>query len=103
MAVFFFIPIYQRMNTEQTSKNIFYVYYTVVTIKLLNNNKFSNIIKNKYCILRVINYLLKIMEDVAAEILQSTIFGAGCYNRKHNIFPFTDVSSRIYFLKRSFG
>ena len=48
---------------------------TVVTIKLLNNNKLSNVIKNKYCILPVKNYLLKIMEDVAAGILQSVNFG----------------------------
>ena len=40
----------------------------MVTIKLLNNNKLSNIIKNKYCFLCVKNYLLKIMEDVAIGI-----------------------------------
>ena len=47
----------------------------VVTIKLLNNNKLSNILKSKYCILCVKNYLLKIMENVAVAILQSRNFG----------------------------
>ena len=50
-----------------------------VTSKLLNDNKFSNIMKNKYCIVRVCvcvkNYLLKIMETVAVGILQSRNFG----------------------------
>ena len=44
----------------------------MVTIKLLNNNKLSNIVKNKY-ILCVKNYLLKIMEDVALGILESRV------------------------------
>ena len=49
----------------------------VVTIKLLNNNnnKLSNIMKNKYCILCVKNYLLKIMDDLAVGILRSRNFG----------------------------
>ena len=46
----------------------------VVTIKLLNN-KLSNIMKNKNCILCVKNYLLKIIEDVAVGILRSRNFG----------------------------
>ena len=46
-----------------------------MTIKILNNNKHSKIIKNKYCILYVKNYLLKIVEDVAAGILRSWNFG----------------------------
>ena len=38
----------------------------MVTNKLLNNNnRLSNIMKNKYCILYVKNYLLKIIEEVA--------------------------------------
>ena len=76
----------------------------VVTIKILNNNKISNIMKNKYCILCVKNYLLKMMEDIATGILPSmnfkkvedvrlflvkhnSIFEVGYYNRKNNIFP----------------
>ena len=47
----------------------------VVTIKLLNNNKLLYIMKNKYCILCVKSYLLKIMEDLAVGILQSRNFG----------------------------
>ena len=35
-----------------------------MTIKLLNNKKLLNIIKNKYCILCMKNYLLKIMDNV---------------------------------------
>ena len=46
-----------------------------MTIKILNNNKLSNIMKKKYCILYVKNYLLKSMEDVAVGILQSRNFG----------------------------
>ena len=46
----------------------------MVTIKLLNSNKLSNIMKNKYCILCVKNYLLKIMEDVVVGILRSKNF-----------------------------
>ena len=42
----------------------------MVTNKFLNN-KLLNIMKNKYCILCVKNYL-KIMKDVAGGILQST-------------------------------
>ena len=41
----------------------------VVAIKLFINNKLSNIMKNKYCILCVKNYLLKIMENIAVGIL----------------------------------
>ena len=41
----------------------------MVTIKLLNNNKLWNIMKNKYCILCVTNDLFKIMEEVTAGIL----------------------------------
>ena len=41
-----------------------------MTIKLLNNNnKLLYIMKNKYYILHVKNYLLKIMEDIAVGIL----------------------------------
>ena len=40
----------------------------------LNNNKHSNIIENKYCILCVKNYFLKILEDIIVEILQSRNF-----------------------------
>ena len=47
----------------------------VVPIKLLNNNKLSNIMRNKYCIMRVKNHLLKFMEDVTEGILQSRNFG----------------------------
>ena len=43
----------------------------VVIIKLLNNHKLSNIMENKYCILCVKNYSLKIMEDFAAGIFES--------------------------------
>ena len=60
--------------------------------------------KNKYCILCVKNYLLKMMEDIAVGILpsmnfkrvedvklfvvkQNSIFEVGYYNRKNNIFP----------------
>ena len=60
--------------------------------------------KNKYCILCVKNYLLKMMEDIATGILPSmnfkkvedvrlflvkhnSIFEVGYYNRKNNIFP----------------
>ena len=49
----------------------------VATIKILINNKLSNIMKNKYCILRVKNYLLKIMEEVAVGILRSRNYGKG--------------------------
>ena len=47
----------------------------VVTIKCLNDNKLSKIMKNKYCILYMKNYLLKIMEDVAVGISQNRGFG----------------------------
>ena len=40
-----------------------------MTIKLLNNNKLSNVMKSKFCILCVKNYLLKIMENVAVGTL----------------------------------
>ena len=40
---------------------------TAVTIGLLNNNKLSNSIKNKYCILCVKKYLLKIMKLYASD------------------------------------
>ena len=43
----------------------------MLTIKLLNNNELQNIMKNKYCILCVKNYLLKMMQDVAVGILES--------------------------------
>ena len=46
-----------------------------VTIKLLNNNKLLNIMKNKYCMLCVKNYLFKIVEYVAIGTLQSRNFG----------------------------
>ena len=46
----------------------------VVTNKLLNNSKLLNIMKNKYCILRVKKYLFEIMEDVAVGILQNRNF-----------------------------
>ena len=46
-----------------------------VTIKLLNNNKLSDNMKIKYCILCAENYFLKIMKDVAAGILRSSNFG----------------------------
>ena len=47
-----------------------------MTVTRLNNNRFSNIIiKNKYCILCVKKYLLKIMEDIAVGILGSSNFG----------------------------
>ena len=46
----------------------------VVTIDFLNNNKLSRIMKNKYCILYMKNYLLKIMEDMTVGILQSKNF-----------------------------
>ena len=45
-----------------------------VTIKHFNN-KLSNIMKDKYLILCVKNYLLKTMEDITAGILQSMNFG----------------------------
>ena len=47
----------------------------VVTIKPLNNNKLSNIMKKKYCVLCVKNYLLKIMDDIAVGILLGRNFG----------------------------
>ena len=43
----------------------------IVTITLSNNNKLPNIMKNKYCILCMKNYLLKVMNDVAIGILKS--------------------------------
>ena len=47
-----------------------------MTVTRLNNNKFSNIIiKNKYCILCVKNYLLKTMENIAVGILGNRNFG----------------------------
>ena len=46
-----------------------------VTIKLLNNNKLSSIMKNKYCIPFVKNDLLKTMEHVTVGILRSRNFG----------------------------
>ena len=42
----------------------------VVTDKLLNNNTLLIIVDNKYCILCVKYYFLKIMEDIAVGILQ---------------------------------
>ena len=42
----------------------------MMAIKLLNNTNFLNIMKNKYYILCVKNYLLKIMEDVAVGTLR---------------------------------
>ena len=42
--------------------------------KLLNNNKLSNIMRNKYCI-SVKNCLFKIIEDDAVGILQSYFQG----------------------------
>ena len=47
----------------------------VVTIKLLDNTKLSNIMENKYCIQCAKNYLLKSMEHIAVGILRSTNFG----------------------------
>ena len=72
--------------------------------------RFRILWKSKYCILYVKNYLLKTMEQVAIGILRSrnfgkvehvklflvkhnSIFGAGYYNRKNDIFPFTDILS----------
>ena len=46
-----------------------------MTVKLLNNNKLSNIMKNKCCILCMKNYLLKIVDDVDVGILRSRNFG----------------------------
>ena len=42
----------------------------VVTIKLLNDNRLSNFMKNKYCILCAKNYQFKIMKDVTVRILR---------------------------------
>ena len=85
-----------------------------VTSKLLNDDKFSNTMKNKYCIVCVKNYLLKIMETVAVGILQSrnfgkysmlflgkhhSIFREGYYSRKNDIFPFTEALPLISFFK----
>ena len=39
------------------------------------NNKLPNIMKNKYCILCVKNYLLETMDDIPVGILQSRNFG----------------------------
>ena len=47
----------------------------MMTIKLLNNNKPANIMKNKDCTLCVKNYLLKIMENITVQILRSRDFG----------------------------
>ena len=47
----------------------------LVTFKLLNNNKLSNIMENKYCIVSVKNPLLKIMEDFTVAILWNWNFG----------------------------
>ena len=47
----------------------------MMTVKFLNNNKLLNIMNNKYCILCVKNYLLKIMQGVAVGILQSRNLG----------------------------
>ena len=84
----------------------------MVTIKLLNSNKLSNIMKNN--IVWVKNYLLKIMEDFAEGILyiraehvklflvkHNSMFGAGYYNRKNDIFCLTEVLYLISFLKKS--
>ena len=42
----------------------------MMAIKLLNNTNILNIMKNKYYIPCVKNYLLKIMEDVAVATLR---------------------------------
>ena len=85
-----------------------------MTVKLLNNNKLLNIMKNAHCVLCVKNYLLKIMEDVFVGILGSrvilrklflvklnSIFVADYYNGRNAIFPFTDVLSVISLYKKS--
>ena len=55
----------------------------------MNNNKHSKIIKNKYCILYVKNYLLEIVEDVAAGILRSWNF------EKQIMFRFQELDPPI--------
>ena len=46
-----------------------------MTTKVLNNNKLSNIMQNKYCTHCVKNYLLKIIEDVTVGTLRSRDIG----------------------------
>ena len=83
---------------------------TVVAIKLLNDNKLSNIMKNKYCILRVQNYLLKIMKDVAVGILQSRNFEKksmlrledSVFLKNFDFFCFFLFLIFVFLLKRSF-
>ena len=67
MQCFFFISIYQNIVSIK-------LYSGDYSIKLLNNTKLSNVMKNKYCILFMKDYLLKIMGIVAVGILRSTDF-----------------------------
>ena len=92
-----------------------------VTSKLLNDNKFSNIMKNKYCIVRVC-VCVCVCEKLLAEnhgdsccrnftkqelwkvqhvklflVKQNSIFREGYYSRKDDIFPFTEALPLISF------
>ena len=78
-----------------------------MTINLFNNNKISNIKKNiAFCVLeplvenhgghRCRNFGKYSMFQGASGgflVKYSSIFGAGCYNRKNIIFLFTEVLS----------
>ena len=69
--------------------------------------------RNKYFIPCVKSHLLKIMQDFAVEILRiryfgkysmflvkhNSIFGAGYYNRKNDIFLFTDFICNMFYNK----
>ena len=51
--------------------------------------------------------LYSVWENLAAEnhedVKHNSIFVAGYYNRKNDIFPFADILSLISFLKKSLG
>ena len=72
----------------------------VVTIKLLNNNKLSGIMKNKYCIEKVLDEnrgglrcrnfakkeFWKIEHIKLFLVKHNSIFGVGYYSRKNKFF-----------------
>ena len=65
---FFLVSIYQgRYEIYKTS--------AVMIMDFLNNNKLSNIMKNKYCVLYMKNHLLKIMGGITVRISRSKNFG----------------------------
>ena len=68
-----------------------------MTIKLLNNDKLLNIMKSKYCIMCVKNYLLKIIVCCSRNFAKQefgkvesmlSYLGQDITTEKNNIFPF---------------